>query len=271
MTRWNADDYAKNSAQQQSWARELISKLGLRGDERVLDIGCGDGKVTAELAAQVPRGSVVGLDSSSQMIEFARSAFAPSIYPNLSFVVGDAADLHFEHQFDVVFSNAALHWIYDHRPVLAGISRALRPDGRILLQMGGQGNASEILAVVESVARETEWKSYFENFGFRYGFHGPVEYARWLREAGMHPQRVQLVPKDMVHAGADRLAGWFRTTWMPYTQVIPTQHRDKFIAEVIARYVQSHPPDSAGQVHVKMVRLEVEAHAEKSPASCSAV
>ena len=74
-TKWNAAAYAANSAVQQSWARELIAKLKLRGDEHILDVGCGDGKVTAELAAAVPRGLVVGIDASAEMISFARKTF----------------------------------------------------------------------------------------------------------------------------------------------------------------------------------------------------
>jgi trans-aconitate methyltransferase len=73
--KWNAADYAANSVVQQSWARELIAKLDLRGDEHVLDVGCGDGKVTAEIAQTVPRGSVIGVDASPQMIEFAQKTF----------------------------------------------------------------------------------------------------------------------------------------------------------------------------------------------------
>src|SRR4051812_48653879 len=114
---WDANEYAKHSSVQQHWARELIDKLAWRGDERVLDIGCGDGKVTAEIArAAVPRGSVLGIDSAPQMIRFASEHFAD--VPNLRFRQMDASDIALRGQFDVVFSNAALHWVIDHRPVL---------------------------------------------------------------------------------------------------------------------------------------------------------
>jgi len=73
--KWDAADYAANSAVQQTWARELIAKLHLRGDEHILDVGCGDGKITAELARAVPRGSVTGVDASPQMITFAKKTF----------------------------------------------------------------------------------------------------------------------------------------------------------------------------------------------------
>src|SRR5580693_224613 len=109
--KWNAADYAANSVVQQSWAREIIARLKLRGDEHVLDVGCGDGKVTAEIARAVPRGSVTGMDASPQMIEFAKKNFPTTEFPNLRFRVMDARKIKFDRQFDVAFSNAALHWV----------------------------------------------------------------------------------------------------------------------------------------------------------------
>ncbi len=147
--RWNAEDYAQHSRPQQKWARELIGKLRLRGPESVLDIGCGDGKVTAEIAYLVPDGRVVGIDNSPAMIALAAERYPRHRHPNLLFRRMDAAALTFSGQFDVVFSNAALHWIRDHRPVLAGILQALKPGGRIVLQMGGRGNAAQMLAISE--------------------------------------------------------------------------------------------------------------------------
>jgi trans-aconitate 2-methyltransferase len=145
MTVWNPVDYRRNSAQQEKWARELFAKLELLGDEHVLDIGSGDGKVTAQLASLVPNGKVIGLDRSAAMVRFASEAFPALEHPNLSFVEGDASNLTFAEELDVIFSNATLHWIYDHAPILAGIFRALRPGGRILVQMGGQGCAADVI------------------------------------------------------------------------------------------------------------------------------
>src|SRR5471032_3383453 len=104
--KWNAADYAANSVVQQTWARELIAKLKLRGDEHILDVGCGDGKVTAELAHVVPHGSVTGVDASPQMIQFAKKYFPPSQISNLKFQIMDARKIKSSRQFNLVFSNA---------------------------------------------------------------------------------------------------------------------------------------------------------------------
>ena len=257
--RWDAADYARSSAAQQGWALELISKLGLAGTESVLDIGCGDGKVTAEIARRVPRGRVIGIDSSPDMVRLARQSFPSSAHPNLEFRTADARELTFDRVFDVAFSNAVLHWVKDHRPVLRGISRSLKPGGKTLLQMGGRGNGERIMEIARRLIEADQWRSWFRGFEEPWGFYGAEEYTRWCREAGLDPRRVELLPRRMKQKGVDGLAAWIRTTWMPYTERLPEDRREAFIREVADRYVLEHPADPDGNVAVAMVRLEVEA------------
>jgi trans-aconitate methyltransferase len=258
MVRWDPKDYHCSSAAQASWAAELIAKLGLRGDERLLDIGSGDGKVTAEMARLLPQGAVVGVDNSEDMVAFAAEHYGGGA-PNLSFILADARDLRFRDEFDVVFSNATLHWVRDHRPVLVGIRRSLRPGGRALLQMAGRGNAAALVEVLDGMLAAPRWAPCFADFSFPYGFHGAEEYRGWLLEAGLEPVRVELFDRDMAQEGAEGLAGWVRTTWMPYTQRVPEDDREAFIAEAVERYAAACPADGEGRLHVAMVRLEVEA------------
>ena len=257
--RWDAEEYARNSAAQLGWARELIGKLGLTGDESVLDIGCGDGKVTAELARSVPRGDVIGIDSSEEMVGSARTAFPPAEHGNLAFQIMDARALSFEGRFDVAFSNATLHWVKDHRPVLRGVARSLKSGGRVLFQMGGRGNGEEIFAIAQSMAASEDWRAFFKDFEFPWGFHAPQEYEKWCAEAGLCTRRVELIPKDMTQEGKEGLAGWVRTTWMPFTGRVPKERRETFVREAVDRYVASHPLNDRGTATVRMVRLEVEA------------
>ena len=256
---WSAEEYAKHSTNQYEWAKELIPKLGLTGTESLLDIGCGDGKVTALLSSYLPHGHVVGIDSSEEMITHARQTFPHCHNSNLTFLRMDARDLTFREQFDVAFSSAALHWIIDHQAVLAGVNSSLDKKGRLLFQMAGKGNAQDVLAVVEELISEDDCKPYFKNFSFPYGFYGPEEYVEWLREAGFNPERVELFPKEMKFRGKEGLAGWIRTTWLPFTERVPAQLRDTFINEIADRYLAAYPLDEKGTVHIKMTRLEVQA------------
>ena len=237
----------------------MIGKLILRGDEQVLDIGCGDGKVTAEIARRVPQGSVVGIDSSGEMVRFAKEQFPSEAYPNLSFVVMNAQALTFCDEFDLVFSNAALHWVPDHRPVIAGIFRSLRPEGRLLVQMGGKGNAAQAFEAFEVLRKEPPWNQYFEGFSFTFGFFGTEEYRIWLRTGNLMPVRVELIGKDMVHRTPEEFAGWIRSTWLPYMQQVPRELQSRFIDSLYSQYCAMYPKDSSGAIHIGMVRLEVEA------------
>jgi trans-aconitate 2-methyltransferase len=255
---WNAKDYAQHSAGQERWARELIPLLNLRSDDRVLDIGCGDGRVTAAIAALVPEGLVVGIDSSADMIAHARATSAG--YSNLSFEQRDALTLGFENAFTAIFSNAVLHWIRDQRGVVQQIAAALRPSGRVLVQCGGQGNGQGVIDSFMRIASQARWSKHFAQFESTYAFYSDQEYAAWLKEAGLVIDELRLIPKDMTHAGVAAFKGWLRTAWHPYTSRVPESERGEFIDEVARDYEYGHPADSQGQLHVTMIRLQFRAH-----------
>lgn len=257
MYRWNADGYAQHSQGQERWARELLAEISLQANEQVLDVGCGDGRITASIAAQIPQGRVTGVDLSPDMIAHAQRHFAN--VANLSFRQMNASELTFDHEFTLVFSNAALHWVRHHQPVLAGVSRALRTGGRFIAQMGGAGNGAGMIAAFESIAALPRWREYFSGFSSTYGFHHPDDYARWLQAVGLHVQQCELIDKDMLHADQVAFTGWIRTAWHPYTSPIPEVQRELFIREVVAQYLQTHGTDARGQVRVRMVRLQVRA------------
>jgi trans-aconitate methyltransferase len=259
---WNAEEYAMNSSNQYKWATELIPKLELKGNESLLDIGCGDGKVSALLASYLPNGQVVGVDSSEEMIICARKNFPHCHYPNLTFLRMDARELTFREQFDVVFSNATLHWIIDHQAVLEGVYASLDKGGRFLFQMAGKGNADDVIAVLEELISEEDCKPYFKNFTFPYGFYGPEEYLPWLKDAGFKAERIELYPKVMELQGKEGLIGWIRSVWLPFTERVPENLRDSFITEIADRYLAAFPMDDSGVVRVKVKRLEVQARKE---------
>jgi trans-aconitate 2-methyltransferase len=257
--KWNAADYAANSIVQQTWARELIAKLNLSGDEHILDVGCGDGKVTAELARAVPRGSVTGMDASPQMIEFAKKTFSTRKFPNLRFRVMDARKIKFDRQFDLVFSNAALHWVDDHETILRSAAPVLKPGGRLIVSCGGKGNAQDVFVALRPEMRLKRWRDFFRSMPTPYFFYAPADYEKWLPKFGFKTNVLKLTPKDATYDGAEGFATWLRTTWIPYIQRVPENLREEFIAAVTARYVAKHPPDVNGKIHVRMVRLEIDA------------
>ena len=255
MIDWDARDYVAHSSARQEWARELIAKLRLRGNEALLDLGCGDGRATALIAERLPKGSVLGVDKSASMIALAKERFPPASHPSLRFRQMDATRLELPRAFDVAFSSAALHWVDDHETMLRGVRRCLRPGGRLLFQMGGRGNAAEAVAEVDGVIARSRWRGFFDGFTSPYYFYSPDDYEAWLPRAGFCVARAELLPKDMRHADRGALLGWLRTTWFPYTERLPADLRDAFLDDVAAAI----PPDREGVIRVRMVRLEVEA------------
>lgn len=257
--KWNAADYAANSVVQQAWARELIARLNLRGDEHILDVGCGDGKVTAEIARALPNGSATGVDASAEMIAFAKRTFPNKQHPNLEFHVMDARKIKFARRFDFIFSNAALHWVDDHQKILQGAADVLKPGGRFVVSCGGKGNAQDVFVALRPEMRLKRWRGFFRKMPRPYFFYSPSDYEKWLPKAGFAVGSLKLAPKDATYPGADGFATWLRTTWIPYVQCVPESAREEFIAAVTQRYVAKHPPDAEDKVHVRMVRLEIEA------------
>ena len=130
--------YEIASAHQKEWGTRLIAELDLHGTERILDLGCGDGALSAQMADLVPNGEVVGIDASHGMVEAARSKGRM----NLRFLLMDINELIYVEQFDVVFSNATLHWVKDHERLLRNVGRALRKGGRLRFNFAGEGNCS---------------------------------------------------------------------------------------------------------------------------------
>jgi trans-aconitate methyltransferase len=257
--KWNAADYAANSVVQQTWARERIAKLDLCDDEHILDVGCGDGKITAEIARAVPRGSATGTDVSPQMIGFAKKTFPRVKNPNLEFHVMDARKIKFARRFDLVFSNAALHWVDDHPAILRSVTAVLKSGGRLVVSCGGKGNAHDVFLALRPEMRLKRWCEFFRRMPRPYFFYASNDYEKWLPKLGFKINALKLAPKVATYEDVEGFATWLRTTWIPYVQRVPENVREEFIAAVTQRYVAKHPPDADGKVHVKMVRLEIDA------------
>lgn len=117
----------------------------------------------------------------------------------------------------------------------------------------------KIVEVMETNLKSGKWSRYFTDFSNHYGFYGPEEYKRWLERVGLEAKRVELIPRDMIHEKIEGLKAWIRATWLPYTERIPEDLRQKLIDNIVNRYVEKYPPDSTGFIHVQLIRLDVEA------------
>lgn len=193
MPDWNADRYHHISSPQQTWGRKVLDRLPLEGHEHVLDIGCGTGRVTGELAARVPRGGVIALDRSPAMLATARE-WLHAHAPGVRLVLADGAALPFQRRFDAVFSTATFHWIHDHAALFRSIITALRPGGRLVAQCGGAGNLALLLGRAERLMREPRFANNFDDWTEPTYFSDVDSAGRRMRAAGFEEIEASLEP-----------------------------------------------------------------------------
>jgi trans-aconitate 2-methyltransferase len=177
---WDATTYDRISAPQQTWAAERLDRLELRGDEVVLDAGCGSGKITRELARRVPHGTVYAVDAAPSMVAHTREALGDRAIASCQ----DLAELALPEPVDVVFSNATFHWIPDHDALFAALHRNMKPGARLLAQCGGRGNIDAFRRLADEVAGEAPFAEHFTDWVRPWNYATAEETAERLEHAG---------------------------------------------------------------------------------------
>ncbi|MDQ2839940.1 MAG: class I SAM-dependent methyltransferase [Acidobacteriota bacterium] len=236
MTEWNAPEYARRSGLQEAMAGEVLALLDLKGSERVLDIGCGDGRVTAEIAARVPRGSVIGVDSSHEMVSFAASRFGPPDYPNVRFQVADARSLPFRDEFDLVVSLNALDWVPEQQVVLRSICSAMKSDGLAQLRLVPKGERKSLEDVLETTRLSSKWARYFDGFRDPYLHLTPEQYAALAAQNGLCVRRMHTAAKAWDFKSHSAFLAFGAVTFVEWTRFLPESERTAFAVDVLERY-----------------------------------
>jgi trans-aconitate methyltransferase len=233
--------YRQASEHQQEWGARLLAELALRGDERILDLGCGDGRLTAQLAEGVPAGSVLGIDASAGMIEAAREHQRP----NLAFRLLDINELDFESEFDVLFSNATLHWVKDHRRLLGNSLRALRPGGILQLNFAAEGNCSHLFAVLREVLPQARYAEHFRGFEWPWYMPEVDEYRALVQEFAFREAKVWGENADRFFPTVDAMVGWVdQPSLVPFLKHVGEPDRQAFRDAVIERMTEvTRQPD----------------------------
>jgi trans-aconitate 2-methyltransferase len=226
---WDATTYHAVSAPQQNWAREQLERLQLRGDEVVLDAGCGSGKVTAMLVELVPDGRVYAVDQSPSMVEHTQQALGDRV----TALCQDLTELALPEQVDAIFSNATFHWIPDHPKLFGRLAAALKPGGQLVAQCGGFGNIDRFRVLADEVAGTDEFAAYFTDW------QGPWNYARAditaerLIAAGFVDVETWLEPKPTPLEDPEPFV---RTVCLVrHLDRLPAELHDSFIRAVLAR------------------------------------
>lgn len=246
---WDAATYDRVSDPQVAWARDLLGRLDLRGDETVLDAGCGSGRVTRMLLELVPRGRVVAVDAAPSMVEQARAALPPDRVEVLP--ATDLTELELGEPVDAVFSNAVFHWIEDHDALFRRLHAALRPGGGLVAQCGGAGNVEAFLRAATEAGSRAPFGEYLRGWTGPWRFEAPGPTEDRLRRAGFDEARCWLSPAPVVPPEPFE---YLRTVCLGcHLQALPEELRDDFVTAVAECY--GHP------LELDYVRLNIEARA----------
>jgi trans-aconitate methyltransferase len=224
------------SDHQKEWGRKLIEDLDLLGSERVLDLGCGDGQLAAVIAELLPYGEVVGIDACQDMIDAARSKAGQ----NLRFLRMDIDALDFPGEFDAVFSNAALHWVKDHRRLYANVSRALRPGGRLRFDFAGEGHCSRFIKAVREAMAKDRFAACFEAFAWPWHMPAVDAYAAFVAATGLSHAQVWGENADRYFPDTDTLLRWLdQPCLVPFLARVPASEREAFRTVVVERMLET--------------------------------
>jgi trans-aconitate 2-methyltransferase len=255
-TPWDARTYDRTSEPQQSWAADVLARLqGIAQDATVLDVGCGTGRVTEALLERVPRGRVLAIDASADMVALARKRLGE----RARVWCQDVLDLDLEAPVDVIFSTATLHWVRDHERLWPQLARALRPGGALEAQCGGAGNIARVRNAIEAVQPHlapelTGWSPW--------EFATPEETDARLRRAGFEQTRCWLEPRP---THPHDMGAFVRTSILAaHLERLPEARRERFAAAVIER---ARPPLDYVRLNISAVRAGSSARAASASIS----
>ena len=257
MAEWNASGYQAVSSLQEAMATEQLARVTLGARDRVLDIGCGNGKITAAIASRIPEGFVLGVDPSQNMIAFAREHYDSAAHPNLRFELGDARNLTYAQEFDRVVSFNAIHWVPEQAAVLRSVRSALKPDGQALLRFVPEGARKCLEDVIEDVCRLPQWAHCFEAGRKPYVHPAPEAYRALAEQNGLKVLQLEVEDKAWDFGSRQAFFDFCHVTFAEWTRFLPETEWTAFITEVLDRYQPIAASTPAENNVFKFYQMEV--------------
>ena len=236
---WDATTYDRISDVQESWGHEVLERRNWKGNEIVLDAGCGSGRITKIISTKVPKGKVFAVDFDSSMITVAKENLAE--ISNIRYKKADLSKIDLEEKVDVVFSNAVLHWIVNHRKVFEHFWQILKPNGELLIQCGGYGEFAKTLSIFNKVRKSNKFYNYFCNEKGEEIWSEPWYFAKkedtekMLKEIGFSSIQVFLENKEYNFHNKEEYFLFIKTIILqPYLKFLPNETlKDEFAKSVI--------------------------------------
>ncbi len=240
-TYWDAATYDRIGTPMRRWAQQVIDDLHLRGDETVLDAGCGAGSVTLDLLAKLPSGRIYAVDASPEMIAALTRALDERGVTTVVPVLASLTDFTLPEQVDAIFSNAVFHWIPDDAALFGALFRATKPGGRLRAQCGGYGNNAHVLASVAAVRERAPFAEHLTGFTDTKTYRTPERATASLERAGWHDVRASLFAAPIPFEREDDAALYVRTILLrDHVARLPEDLRDAYAREVVRETVRRH-------------------------------
>jgi trans-aconitate methyltransferase len=257
MSDWDASRYHRLSEPQLGWGRKVLERLGAQRGERILDLGCGTGRLTAEIAAS-PATLVVGLDRSAAML--AEAAALPSCERRPRYVRGDGSALPFVGGFDAVFSAATFHWIVDHERLFADIHAVLRPGGRLVAQGGGGPNLKRLLDRTHALMERAPYRDYFTGWSDPWTFAYPGVTRARLEAVGFVDVQTSLEESPTSMASAAAFADFIHCVCVRHhLDRLPPAAREPFVASLTGMAAGDSPPFTLDYWRLNIVARKAQA------------
>ena len=240
---WDAAEYHRLSRPQFQWGQRVLSELHLRGDECVLDAGCGTGKLTRLLLQNLPRGRIVGLDVSRNMVLHARRDLQAEFGDRAQFVAADLLALPFCEVFDGIFSTASFHWVLDHAALFRNLFAALRPGGWLHAQCGGGPNLARLRQRVRTLSQTVEFSQWLGQFPEPWFFSDGEGAARRMRTAGFYEVQTDLERASFTVSSGEEFRGYLRTFVLHrHLELLPSEElRERFVKELAVASEEDNP------------------------------
>ncbi len=250
--------YVHNSDMQRRWAIAFIAPYlkELKGSEKILDAGCGDGKITADISKFIPEGTILGIDPSRSMIDWAKKQYSSLEYPNLFFQEGSFLHPDLSGPFDLIFSNCALQHCVDQYRVFKNLAKLLKPEGKLILSLPSMDNEAWMLAR-KNVQNRPKWRPYWKDVPSRVVL-TTEEYVELLEGVGLYPKRIEKVATLDPFIDQKELVEFLIATLTP---VLPKEEIEEFYQELMDQYIQNFPEAllENGVLEMRFGRIEIEA------------
>jgi trans-aconitate 2-methyltransferase len=244
MRDWNAAAYHRVSNPQLEWGLAVLARLPLEGGELVLDVGCGTGRLTEKLIDRLPRGRVVAVDRSRNMIATARDYLLPRRHDRVRFAQADAAALPFDAVADAVFSTATFHWVLDHERLFSSLFAALKPGGRLVAQAGGGPNLHRIHQRCGVIMHDPAFAPHFTRWANPWEFADAAVTTRRLQQAGFEQIETSVVASPVYQPDAPAYREFVEhVICRPHLSHLPTAElRDRFLDRLTDAAAKDTPP-----------------------------